>query len=58
MTHIVPIAIYNLPALTTTLNDFNVQPWLKLDKDYDWVEGEDYDVYARFASDDNVPIGV
>ena len=59
MTHIVPIAIYDSPALTTTLDDFNVQPWLKLDKDFnDWVEGEDYDVYARFASDDNVPIGV
>ena len=59
VTHIVPIAIYDSPALTLTLDDFNVQPWLKLDKDFnDWIEGEDYDVYARFASDDNVPIGV
>ena len=59
ITHIVPIAIYDSPALTATLDDFNVRPWLKLDKDFnDWIEGQDYDVYARFASDDNVPIGV
>ena len=43
----------------TTLDDFNVQPWLKLDKDFnDWIEGEDYDVYAHFTSDDNVPISI
>ena len=54
-----PIAIYDSPALTATLNDFNVWPWLKLDKDFnDWIEGEDYDVYACFVSDDNIPIGI
>jgi len=51
--------MYDSPAHMTTLDDFNVQPWIRLDKDFnDWVEGEDYDVYAHFASNDNVPIGV
>ncbi|EDR02555.1 uncharacterized protein LACBIDRAFT_332371 [Laccaria bicolor S238N-H82] len=59
VTHIVPVAIYDSPALRTTFDDFNVRPWLTLDTDYnDWVEGQDYDVYSHFTSDDNVPIGV
>lgn len=59
MIHIVPVSIFDPPARTTALDDFNVQPWMQLNKDFSgWIEGEDYDAYAHFTSEDNVPIGV
>ena len=59
MVHIVPISTYDPPSMTATLDEFSTLPWLNIKKDFiDLIEGEDYDVYARFPADDNVPFGV
>jgi len=57
--HIVPVSTYDPPSVTATLNEFCTLLWLKIKKDFmNWIEGEDYDIYAWFPTNDYVPFSV
>ena len=53
--HVVPVLVSDPPDFHPSLTDFNLNPWIKVQKPIEaWVEGVDYHLYAHLPAADNI----